>query len=205
MVITPHVLTSLVLTTNLERIRVKKNYTKSRKRLVLIACICSFVSHFLLDSVPHYDYSIVGLDQLDVLKITADIILAGIIFAIAFHGSFVVTHGSLVVMLEELDIGVKSGLRRLPMLGTLIIGVFFSVLPDVIVQFSTDFGRRRTLLYSLHGLLHTSTKLDFSPGIFIEIGISLVFIYILIKSAARFEADITCREIGEEQTVFFKP
>lgn len=207
MIITPHVLTSLLITTNLERLRIRGQCPNRSWASLLLIYGSSFVSHFLLDYIPHFDYSIDGPDYVEnVFKVSADLLFAFVFFAIAFRWAL-----KLIVRALNAPIGtlkepaVRRNLRYLPLLGVLSCGIFSALLPDIIVQISKLLPVGALIGFTrLHDLLHSRVGLDAWQGLFVQAVFCLFVIFGLVHSAKNLERDRFGREIVEETELWLE-
>lgn len=137
----------------------------------ILALILGFVSHFLLDAIPHWDYKLGSLDKdeakplntsirldrsfaYDCLKLVADVLIGLIIAWLAFGGSA-------------------------EAYASVVAGIFGGLLPDFL-QFVYFRFRREPLksLQRFHQWIHTNVRLDGRPalGIFLQSALAIVVI-----------------------------
>ncbi len=119
--------------------------------VVLLIVIC----HHLTDLLPHWDYGIKEIPlRKSFLKISADILIG-----------FILVAGTLMIF-NEWEIprnfsALFSGLNL-----NIMLGIFFSLLPDGLLFLSWIFPKKPLTFYAkYHSFLHTSLKLNYKQGI----------------------------------------
>lgn len=119
--------------------------------VVLLSVVC----HHLADLLPHWDYKIKEIPlRKSFLKISADILIGFILVA----GTLIIFHS------RELPKNFSSLFSGAYL--NLILGIFFSLLPDGLLLLSWIFPKKPLTFYaSLHSKLHTSLKLNSKQGI----------------------------------------
>lgn len=133
--------------------------------VILLSVVC----HHLADLLPHWDYKIKEIPPAkSFLKITADILIG-----------FVLVIGSLLISGNwEIPKNFQSLFSGLNL--NLMLGIFFSLLPDGLLLLSWIFPKKPLTFYAkYHSFLHTSLKLDAAKG-FLPFLIYLAAVLILL-------------------------
>lgn len=198
MVITPHALTGLLIATNIERLRFKNGYWKKRWKLLVLASILSFFSHFLMDAIPHHDYQIIPDLTNNIYKILIDMFFLFTISSIIYWRQLKITALALQTPIGRLnEPGIKINLRYLPLFLMLAVSVFTGLLPGIIIL-GAKYSPTTLLAYAarFHDFFHSQilTRNEFGIGTFIQIIFSLFVIFLLMDSIKKIE--ICCS--GEE-------
>ncbi len=148
MVITPHILTSVALSRQINNI--------------YLIPFASFILHFLVDAIPHWDYHpfestfkkgffIIGADYL---------ISICIIFIIGFFYNW-----------RVLDYGLA------------FLASFFGILPDIITVYIKYYSLKNKLALKyrrLHNKIHFIKVDDFSKGFYQQVAVSLAAIIVVL-------------------------
>lgn len=118
--------------------------------IVLLSVVC----HHLADLLPHWDYGIKEIPlRKSFLKISTDILTG-----------FVLVAGTLIIFSEwEIPRNFSALFSGLNL--NLMLGIFFSLLPDGLLLLSWIFPKKPLTFYAkYHSFLHTSLKLDAAKG-----------------------------------------
>lgn len=170
MIIGPHAVTSMFITTWLEQLYIRSTH-KNRLRWLTPVIAASFASHFLLDSIPHYEYTLDLNNPSEAYKLAFDILSVFAAFFIIFWSRIKrLTTPLQYPECERAQIPPKENLFNLNFLLAIWLGIFFSCLPDVLTHIS--YPLTNLLLKNFkkfHDLFHTSTTVSMSTGYTIQI------------------------------------
>ncbi len=126
MVITPHALSGIFIATDLEKLRIRSKGTlNNRFNMLGLSCYLAFLSHFLVDSIPHFDYPIKDSS-------------GHVIFTWILVDTFILcTLFSIVFWKKIIDLNNKNTLKFLLMMISVAI---FSMMPDIILATLSSSG-----------------------------------------------------------------
>mgnify|MGYP001569832704 CR=1 FL=1 len=179
MIIGPHAVTSMLITIWLERCRLRSSYKNKLVWLSLIATL-SLGSHFFLDSIPHYDYTLNLDNHMDTYKLAADALSAGIAFLLIFwHRIRTIVAPLRDSIREHESILPKESRLNLAQFVTIWLGIFFACLPDILNRLlypTSNFFIKN--LKKVHDFSHVSEKADILIGCYIQVVIYLVIIFL---------------------------
>ncbi|MDP3953815.1 MAG: hypothetical protein Q8Q06_00155 [bacterium] len=188
MIITAHALTACWIASWL-RVwpgRWKKFGENNEKKLVFaVSCIISFASHFLLDALPHWDYSInTSSDILNVSVISLDVLmLLAVMLIIFFRPLGPIFDSMFDLPKHKREAKLRGGTIYLFFL--LLFSAFFSLLPDILKNLGLMYGLPRLLfLEGVHNNFHTHIKLDPAVGtlmLFAHV-VLILFLFFLKKN-----------------------
>lgn len=178
MIIGPHAVTSMLITTQFERFYIKSSYKNKSAWLAAVAML-SFLSHFLLDIVPHHDYIIDFADPANAYKLSSDILLAFVAFFIIFWSRVKNIVAPLRHPLggQELRLS-KENSFDLGFFLAIWLGILFACLPDVLTYIS--YQSNNLLLKNFkkfHDFFHSSKTLGAWVGYYIQIVICCGLIF----------------------------
>lgn len=211
MVITPHALASVIISVNIERLHTRNPRHFKRWLAIGASCFLSFCSHFLLDAVPHYEYSIQGPDNLDnALKIAFDLATALVVIGFVFKNQTKELLEWSRYPIQFLGSFPKAKFRNLPFLVTMFASVAASIIPDVLTQISRTTG---TLFAykAFHDFYHTRLGVDSIGGIPTQIAIVILLFYLCSRYAGKLDKEKTdakmnsmIKEIDDEMPIYFR-
>jgi hypothetical protein len=140
----------------------------------IIAFVVGFLSHFVLDAIPHWDYKLLSayinpnkVDKnfgLDLLHVGTDMILGILITLLIWHP----------ISVSQLEI--------------LFLGIFGGVLPDFLQFVYLRFPHQpMILIQKFHDFMHAKHELANRPliGIFLQI-ILMICVVLLVKYLIQF-------------------
>lgn len=178
MVIGPHAATSMLITTLLER-----SHTKSsqKNKLVLLVSVTmfSFASHFLLDKIPHSEYTLSINNPEDTYKLTLDILSALAAFFVIFWPRVKTIVSPLQYDTKRSEPILPRKISFSPILFLAIwLGVFFACLPDIIIRVFYPTSNLFLKNFSkFHAFFHASKTSDVWIGYCIQTIIYLVVVF----------------------------
>lgn len=183
MVITPHTITATLIAVNLERLWVKNPTRYPRKIIWPAVGLAGFCSHFLLDFMPHSDYSIHGPNQIEnFIKLSYDTAVA-----LTLIGHIVWGRVKSLTMWSKLPIGirgltpVKEKTREFPFLITVSVCAISALVPDILIVLSKSFGGLHVCRV-FHEYFHSSYEPGLVLGSFTQ-GLIVVIEYLLTRRA----------------------
>ena len=142
----------------------------------VLGLVAAFLSHFLLDSIPHWHYKILSKSQDSSLSFGMKLNLGSNFIKDIFRGSIDFGLGLIVSILISFFFLPDDLLL-------ILAGVFFSVLPDFL-QVVYYLLPNKSLFYfqKFHMKTHSTKRLDDQPvkGIFQEIAISAAIVIVVI-------------------------
>lgn len=199
MVITPHAVTGTLIAINCEIIHVRNQEQYPRRLVILILCMLAFCSHFLLDSLPHYDYSIYTNNKTDnIVKVMFDLALALAISVFLLKKPFQNLIQWLRIPVEFHGLSLaKQKMKGLPVVFMALTGIFMAIIPDVVAVLSRYFGILNGYR-KFHDYFHASSYTDIVSGSIAEIFVTLILILLNIKSAKRLENETRLKTVIEE-------
>ncbi len=197
MIITPHALMGLLIATGVERLRFKKIKFNKRWHLILLTGLLCFLSHFILDSIPHYDYSIYPDPLENIYKILIDVGIFTIIFWFIFRKQFASLIDLLNQPMSELHkTKNKDRFRHLPFFFMVVIGLLVALLPDILSMAVPSPDKIFLLgkIQNLHKSVHSNELMDILPGMYVQIFTSVFLIYCLLRYKKRLEFEGSSEE-----------
>ena len=214
MVAAPHAVTSLLIITLIERLRfaLLKDWLRlpdprpkyRRWPWVTATMSACFFSHFLLDSIPHYDYALKGNDPISVHILLIDLLFGLSGFAFVFWQQIRAIAEGLpcpIANLQKPD--VKEKFRHIPLLITALSGIFFAWLPDMLLIL---FGPSQNVIFyyfkMIHGWAHNSWMPPVLIGCYIQtaiyIGCAMMAKWQIEIIEAGLKIEKNAMQIGEE-------
>ncbi len=178
MAITPHVLAGFVIAVNVESLRFKRRSESSW--FIFLTCLISFLSHFVLDHIPHWDYSIYDnrFEAATNLSIDCGILSVITIFILM----------SLVYDVDD-DKRVRHAIIQSREIGSywlFISAAVFSMLPDLIILASKNTESKIVdYFFLVHHRLHSQIHLSYINGMLTQIVTTIVLIWVLKKSSEK--------------------
>ena len=200
MLITPHVLVGSAIAAGIEFNRNGVSFLSTRASTVAIACGLAFTSHFLLDAVPHYDYSVYNSMTFDFYKIIFDATVAFAMGAVVFGNFLKETSLGLDHPAYKLkEPAIKDRFRHIPFLLTVIASAFASILPDIIINILRNHeGLAIMLFWQIHYFFHGSPSLTMTYGLISQGGLSIILGLYLLKLSTRLKTKLDSEQLGRE-------
>lgn len=138
----------------------------------VMAFTLGFLSHFLLDSIPHYDYKILSIQKEEGNKLNTDMKLGKLFVLDLFRIGLDAFIGLALLAF------FFNGTEAFPY--TILIGAFAAMLPDAL-QFAYFKIRKEPLnsLQRFHLFIHAQNDLNHRPvlGLFLQVIVACIFIY----------------------------
>ena len=161
MVITPHAVVGSLIAVVIVRL-IPKN--KDPVWAYLIALPLAFISHFILDAIPHWEYNYRDIRNSVLLsRALADSIIAISLIMVASRG------------LEDGFIGFWK--RRL-----IFIGAFAAILPDILTLIKNNSVFMQPYLSGFeifHERIHTRTRILFLTGFSVEVMVTFLSFFLI--------------------------
>lgn len=149
MFITPHVLVGTFIYKGFEKLFKRHDIElKMMPLLCLMVLFLAFGSHFLLDNIPHTEYTIPLKLPAALVKISPDAILSIVLFLIA--------------------IGCYPSWQNIKKEWLTFLAGFLGILPDVITN-SSDIFNLHLWFHNFHDQLHTTIRPTFWIGIWTQL------------------------------------
>lgn len=205
MSITPHVLMGFVIVANAQRLKVRyRQKFKKRWLLVGIICLASFISHFVIDNIPHSDYGIYESGFWGMVwsayKLTVDCLLAVLGLMFSFRKLPLPEKASdRFYYIRSLRQKIYSSLVVIAPCELFALAAIFSLSPDILIALSRMTGGHHFAAFTrFHDYLHSSVKLDIYRGFFYQFLASAALVWLLKKSNRWLLRDIDAEVAGWE-------
>lgn len=135
----------------------------------LLGFCIGFLSHFLLDAIPHYDYKILSLEQKGNTKLDIDMKFGKLFLFDMFR-----IGGDIAIGLFGVFLFFFDG-TAIP--GAVLAGAFGAVLPDILqfVYFKLG-GKPLRFLQTFHHFIHAEYDLNHRPvfGLLCQLGVVIL-------------------------------
>ena len=138
--------------------------------------MASFSSHFILDTIPHYDYSIAINDFSTPYKLALDFLFTLTIFLFVFWLSVKKSNAFLQEPIDNRHkLWAQEGIRYLNFLGLVVLGIFFAWLPDIFKILTYNQSGNVVIEYinKFHVQIHSRHYLAASLGLILQIILSI--------------------------------
>lgn len=193
MIVTPHALAGFFISANVERLRLRNGRWSKRLNLAALTCLLSFLSHFLLDSVPHYDYP---LSETRLGGLIGDLISLGFISGIVFWKYLKIVSQGLrypIGMLHYKKAKIK--LRFLPLFFTMAASAVSSMMPDILLRLDKSLGLNYLPWFSsIHKWSHAHNALYIETGLYAQLVLSILMSYMIYRSMNKLEMESSFEE-----------
>lgn len=212
MIIIPHAVASALISICFERLRAPRPERWSRAMVVTIVCAASFCSHFLLDALPHYDYRIYGPNKMEnAVKIFFDFAFAMTLVIFIFKKQFrdLKTWASYPGKIRSLP-SAKEKLASLPVVLTVLAGIAFSLLPDILIVISHTTHALENYK-KFHDAFHGQVSLKIEWGVICQIITVLILLFLAQKRREKMDYELELaakinsriKEINGEMPIYF--
>ena len=167
MIIAPHALTACFIASYLRASPLRWRIVGGMRGMFFLVFLLSFMSHFILDALPHWDYYISkSIPSVSIGNIIFDLVIFGAMMVYIFYKPLIPIFEA---VLNPSRYRKEARLRQetISLLCLLLSASFFSLLPDILKNTGQLLGMPSLLfLESIHIYLHSSIKLDPAVGLF---------------------------------------
>lgn len=173
MVITPHMVAATLIAVNFEKMHVSKPFRYPKGIILPAAFLAAFGSHFLVDFIPHHDYSIYSHNRMDnFAKLAMDTAVGLALLSFVFKQKLrdLADWGFTPISAHNTPSATEK-LLGLPSLLTTLLCVFASLLPDIFIVLLRSNGMS-TRFQTFHRFFHSTLE----PGVFLGVFTQIVFV-----------------------------
>lgn len=207
MIMTPHAITGMFIATFCERRRIGGRWPGKKWVWALVVATASFLSHFLLDGLPHHDYSVYNDSRINTYALGLDALFTLGVFLIIFWSQVKALTKTLQRSVEgRARSKTREGIMCLPLFSFVLCGIYFAWLPDALNVLSAEIT---TLVRfkQFHDSFHSSTISDIYIGYFLQTSISIILLLLTVSQVGKLKKQMAlefrAEQIGEEAERWF--